>query len=214
MSSKATPSSPAREAATSGFRSAGFLPFNVKQCRRTGYLFWSTNALATGKVMQNIAPSNVSPTLWAPYELSFEGPAAGNPYVDVTLSAVFTKGDRALEVPGFYDGDGIYRLRFLPDVVGIWRYRTTSNTVALNDLSGGVERRPRQARRPWSGPGRRKIPFPLRRRQSLPRHRHHRLCMELAGRRLGRGHIGDPQAGAIYQNPDVRFPQALPLQPE
>lgn len=94
--------------------------------------------------MQNIAPSNVSPTLWAPYELSFEGPAAGNPYVDVTLSAVFTKGDRALEVPGFYDDDGIYRLRFLPDVVGIWRYRTFSNTAALNDLSGELSVGPAQ----------------------------------------------------------------------
>ena len=33
-------------------------------------------------------------SLWATFELSFEGPSAGNPFQDVTLGAVFSQGER------------------------------------------------------------------------------------------------------------------------
>jgi hypothetical protein len=73
---------------------------------------------------------------WDTFEAAFEGPSAGNPYLDVTLHAIFTFSNRAIKVPGFYDGDGVYRVRFMPDTPGEWTYRTVSNVAELDGTSG------------------------------------------------------------------------------
>jgi len=73
---------------------------------------------------------------WDFFELTLSGPSNGNPYLDVTLEATFTQGDRSIRVPGFYDGDGTYRVRFMPDAEGEWRYGTKSSAVALDGKSG------------------------------------------------------------------------------
>lgn len=86
--------------------------------------------------MSKIAISTAEATLWAPLELSLSGPAEGNPYLEVTLSATFSNGDLTLVIPGFYDGDGTYRIRFLPTREGHWQYRTASNANEMHDLAG------------------------------------------------------------------------------
>lgn len=73
---------------------------------------------------------------WGVFELSLEGPAEGNPYLDVTVSAVFKNGDKTVAVPGFYDGDGVYRVRFSPDRPGQWSYITKSDQAKLSGQSG------------------------------------------------------------------------------
>jgi hypothetical protein len=78
-------------------------------------------------------------SLWATFELSFDGPTEGNPFRDVTLGAVFEQGDRKVRVNGFYDGDGKYVVRFLPDATGPWNWATSSNAPALDGKSGTVE---------------------------------------------------------------------------
>ena len=79
---------------------------------------------------------------WEIFEIVLGGPATGNPFIDVRLSAEFTLGKRTLKVPGFYDGDGIYRIRFMPDEVGDWRYRTHSNVAELDGKAGGFAATP------------------------------------------------------------------------
>jgi hypothetical protein len=78
-------------------------------------------------------------SLWATYELSFAGPADGNPFQDVSLGAIFCQGDRKVRVTGFYDGDGRYVVRFLPDATGAWDWSTTSNIPALDGKTGTIE---------------------------------------------------------------------------
>lgn len=73
---------------------------------------------------------------WEFFELRLAGPADGNPYLDVTLAAIFTQGGRSVRVPGFYDGDGQYLLRFMPDSQGEWRYETDSSVAALAGQTG------------------------------------------------------------------------------
>jgi hypothetical protein len=73
---------------------------------------------------------------WSVFELALPGPTDGNPFLDVTLSARFTQGDHAVTAAGFYDGGGTYKIRFMPDRFGEWRYVTRSNVPALNDKSG------------------------------------------------------------------------------
>jgi hypothetical protein len=76
---------------------------------------------------------------WDFYEIALDGPASGNPFVEVELSARFTCGDRQIEASGFYDGDGKYRIRFMPDRQGEWRYETRSNRKELTGKSGSFE---------------------------------------------------------------------------
>jgi len=73
---------------------------------------------------------------WDFFEASFEGPKDGNPFIDVELEAIFTQKSREVRVPGFYDGDGVYRIRFMPDTEGEWSFRTRSKTKALDGKTG------------------------------------------------------------------------------
>ena len=73
---------------------------------------------------------------WGVFELALDGPSNGNPFIDVRFSAVFSDGARSVDVAGFYDGDGVYRVRFSPDTVGAWRYETNSNRWELTGKTG------------------------------------------------------------------------------
>jgi hypothetical protein len=77
-----------------------------------------------------------SAPLWGVLELVMTGPATGNPFLEVELCADFFFGDRSVRVAGFYDGDGIYRIRFMPDTVGNWTFRTSSNARSLAGVEG------------------------------------------------------------------------------
>ncbi|MDQ0899494.1 DUF5060 domain-containing protein [Paenibacillus sp. V4I7] len=76
---------------------------------------------------------------WDMFELSVKGPAEGNPFTDVTFSATFKQRERSIEVPGFYDGAGTYKVRFMPGEQGVWTYETSGNLSELKGLSGEFE---------------------------------------------------------------------------
>jgi hypothetical protein len=73
---------------------------------------------------------------WGVFELALNGPTNGNPFTDVQLSARFTQGDTKVAANGFYDGDGIYRVRCMPEKPGEWRYLTESSRPELNGQTG------------------------------------------------------------------------------
>ncbi len=73
---------------------------------------------------------------WDIFEIVLEGPQEGNPFTDVTVGARFTHRHRVVGVDGFYDGKGIYRIRFMPDTIGEWHYTTCSNNPTLDGVSG------------------------------------------------------------------------------
>jgi hypothetical protein len=79
-----------------------------------------------------------APTRWGTLEIVLRGPAGGNPFVDVELSAEFRCGQRAWTVGGYYDGDGTYRLRALAEQEGAWQFLTTSTNPALDGIRGEV----------------------------------------------------------------------------
>lgn len=71
------------------------------------------------------------------FELRFDGPDQGNPFLDVELVAEFSGPDGILRtVGGFYDGGGQFAVRLLPEVLGEWTYRTRSNVQALDGVTG------------------------------------------------------------------------------
>src|SRR5579862_3872547 len=64
---------------------------------------------------------------WGVFELALNGPTNGNPFLDVNFSVRFSQNRTEMEVNGFYDGDGIYRARFMPEKQGEWHYVTVSS---------------------------------------------------------------------------------------
>jgi hypothetical protein len=76
---------------------------------------------------------------WGLYEASFQGPENGNPFLQVELTAVFKHEKNYVEVNGFYDGHGNYKIRFMPDMLGNWSFTTRSNVEVLNELTGSFE---------------------------------------------------------------------------
>lgn len=75
-------------------------------------------------------------------EIALSGPSNGNPFREVSLQATFTCNGTSVTVPGFYDGDGIYRIRFLPLQEGHWNYRTVSNAPEMDQQTGVLEIQP------------------------------------------------------------------------
>ena len=73
---------------------------------------------------------------WGVFETSVKGSSTGNPFLEVAFSARFTHEHRTVDVPGFYDGDGVYKARFSPDSPGKWSFETVSNTPALAGHTG------------------------------------------------------------------------------
>ena len=88
--------------------------------------------------MQDPTPRTTVPTvpLWDVFEAAFDGPADDNPFLEVPFEATFRQGQQAIRVDGFYDGEGVYRIRHMPDREGSWHYTTRSRTPALNGISG------------------------------------------------------------------------------
>ncbi|AXG77687.1 DUF5605 domain-containing protein [Streptomyces paludis] len=73
---------------------------------------------------------------WQPFEVELRGPSHGNPFTDVELTAEFRHGERTLTAYGFHDGDGVCRVRLMPDEEGDWTFRTTSNARSLDGIDG------------------------------------------------------------------------------
>jgi len=80
------------------------------------------------------APAQVE--RWGKFEIELKGTATGNPFAEVSLAAEFTKGARTVKVDGFYDGDGVYRVRWMPDELGSWQWKTTSSVREMEGVKG------------------------------------------------------------------------------
>ena len=59
---------------------------------------------------------------WSVIELSFPGKQEGNPFTDYDISGIFKCEKESKTISGFYDGDGIYKIRFMPSFVGVYHY--------------------------------------------------------------------------------------------
>ena len=59
------------------------------------------------------------------FELVFPGKALTDRWAQIDLTAEFACGDTVKTVKGFYDDDGRYIVRFLPEIAGEWHWRVT-----------------------------------------------------------------------------------------
>lgn len=77
---------------------------------------------------------------WARFELALtHAGRVADPYRDVALDVVYTRPDgTTVAFWGFHDGGDTWRLRFMPDTVGTWRYEATLRETAATDPSGAA----------------------------------------------------------------------------
>lgn len=75
---------------------------------------------------------------WGCYEISLQASVPGNPF-DVPLTATFTHDGESQTVRGFYDGDGCFKIRFMPASEGRWTWVTDSRVAALNRKRGSFD---------------------------------------------------------------------------
>lgn len=73
---------------------------------------------------------------WRVFELTLNGTDTGNPFTEVELSADFIHRQETVSVQGFYDGKGIYKVRFMPNLEGEWNYLVHSTSKSFNNKKG------------------------------------------------------------------------------
>lgn len=64
---------------------------------------------------------------WGVFEVAVKGPAEGNPFTERIFSGTFRGKNEEKRVAGFYDGEGVYKLRFMPGFEGEYSYTTEGN---------------------------------------------------------------------------------------
>ena len=57
------------------------------------------------------------------FEAELQGRTDGNPFVEYEVKGIFTNGEESWTVSGFYDGNGRYVVRFMPEETGEYSYR-------------------------------------------------------------------------------------------
>ncbi|WP_020533078.1 DUF5605 domain-containing protein [Flexithrix dorotheae] len=86
----------------------------------------------------SINPDYPNVEKWDVLELSFQAEELEDTYSTPPLSGIFTHNGESREIDGFYDGNGNYKLRFMPSDNGLWTYKITSEIDSLNGKEGGI----------------------------------------------------------------------------
>lgn len=60
---------------------------------------------------------------WGVFEIALPGRTDGNPFTDYEIHGTFTGKNENKTVPGFYDGAGIYKVRFMPSFEGEYQFK-------------------------------------------------------------------------------------------
>lgn len=68
-------------------------------------------------------------------EVSFAGRKTGNPFTGSRIKGVFESKNERVTADGFYDGQGIYKVRFMPSFEGEYTFRIETDAVT-DELSG------------------------------------------------------------------------------
>lgn len=59
---------------------------------------------------------------WGIFEVQIKGTAEGNPFIEQNFTGIFTSKEESVAVNGFYDGEGIYKIRFMPSYEGKYSF--------------------------------------------------------------------------------------------
>ena len=97
---------------------------------------WACLAFVALGAYETTANAETRVERWGVFELVLDGPDSESAYVDVTFAATFKSDSKTVTVPGFCDGDGKYKVRFSPRILGRWTFSTESNRDKLAAKTG------------------------------------------------------------------------------
>ncbi len=104
-------------------------------CRAGCFVFFAAIALFA-------EPLFAQPRQWQPIELTFvAGQDVVNPFDfdEVDFRVEFVGPDqRSMLMPGFWDGDRVWKVRFVPTRPGLWKYRTICGPLPVAGLHGNT----------------------------------------------------------------------------
>ena len=63
------------------------------------------------------------------FQIEVQGKTEGNPYLEYEVAGTFTHGEESRTVKGFYDGEGRYIVRFMPEVPGKYTFRIFGSCI-------------------------------------------------------------------------------------
>ena len=64
---------------------------------------------------------------WGMQEIVCKGTSTGNPFTERQIRGCFQGSQETVWVDGFYDGDGVYKVRFMPAFEGEYTFRVEGN---------------------------------------------------------------------------------------
>ncbi len=64
---------------------------------------------------------------WGLFEVEVHGPREGNPFTEQRFLGTFRGKNETVSADGFYDGDGVYKVRFMPSFEGEYSFETTGS---------------------------------------------------------------------------------------
>jgi len=92
------------------------------------FLIFGVRAIAQQRIEQ-----------WNRFEITLKHVFDGNKFKDVNLSALFKGPDTSYVIQGFYDGNNVFKIRFMPQKTGRWEYTIASNITEFNLQKGAFE---------------------------------------------------------------------------
>ncbi len=75
---------------------------------------------------------------WEVFEVAVQGPSSGNPFVEQRIDGIFAGRRESKIVSGFYDGNGVYRVRFMPGYTGRYSF-VVKGSFLESPVSGSFE---------------------------------------------------------------------------
>lgn len=66
---------------------------------------------------------------WCVFEVTTKGYADKNPFVDYHIQGTFTGKNEQVTVDGFYDGEGTYKVRFMPSFEGEYEFKVEGSGI-------------------------------------------------------------------------------------
>lgn len=73
---------------------------------------------------------------WDVLEVTVDGHSDKNPFVDYEIHGTFNGKHETVTVDGFYDGEGVYKVRFMPSFVETYTFEVTGSAVDGEVLIG------------------------------------------------------------------------------
>ena len=132
--------------------SDNFIRKGIEMIRRTGWpwpLAWRHDLAPMVELALSMfaiagAPSAFGAELkvprWQPQDFSFKSEdAQATPFLVDFAATVTRPGGGSFKSPGFFDGDGVWKIRVAPDAEGAWSIETHSSDPSLNGKKASFE---------------------------------------------------------------------------